>query len=252
MIELKQVEKYFADQHVLHGINVTLGEPGITAVIGGNGAGKSTLLNVMARLIKPDAGAVWLNGQPLASLDTAYIAKHIAILTQSNHLQTRLTVSELVSFGRFAHHQGRPTQYDHAKIHDALAYLELLPLADRYLDQLSGGQRQRAFIAMVLAQDTQYVLLDEPLNNLDMLHSKTMMQHLRGMADDFDKRIIMVMHDINFASVYSDQMIAMRQGRILYQAKVSGIMQPKVLKDVFGFDMHVQTHKEHLISLYYD
>ena len=124
---------------------------------------------------------------------------------------------DLVAFGRFPHSGGRPTVEDKAHIERALAQLDLLPMADQFVDELSGGQRQRAFIAMVLAQDTDYLLLDEPLNNLDMKHSVEMMRLIRRLADELGKTVVMVIHDINFASCYSDTILAMRDGRLLHQ-----------------------------------
>ena len=135
----------------------------------------------------------------------------MAILRQENHLTMRLTVRDLVAFGRFPHSGGRPTVEDQATSNEALAQLDLLPMADKFVDELSGGQRQRAFIAMVLAQDTEYLLLDEPLNNLDMKHSVEMMRLLRRLADELGKTVVLVIHDINFASCYSDTILAMQR-----------------------------------------
>ncbi|WP_268595839.1 ATP-binding cassette domain-containing protein, partial [Escherichia coli] len=140
--------------------------------------------------------------------------RRLAILRQDNHLPLRLTVRDLVAFGRYPHTGGRLTLDDKVHIDRAIAYLELEPLADRYLDEMSGGQRQRAFVAMVLCQDTRYVLLDEPLNSLDMKHAVAMMGTLRRAADELGKTVVLVLHDINFASAYADRIVAMKAGRV--------------------------------------
>ena len=132
----------------------------------------------------------------------------------------RLTVEQLVTFGRFPHSAGRLTQADRRAIHAAIAFLDLSGFENRFIDELSGGQRQRAFVAMVLAQDTDYVLLDEPLNNLDMRHSVQMMQQVRRAADELGRTVVMVMHDLNFSAAYSDQMMALKDGQIVAHAAI--------------------------------
>src|SRR5690606_2693720 len=137
-------------------------------------------------------------------------AKKVSILKQSNQINLRLTVRELVSFGRFPYSQGRLTEEDWVCVDEAIRYMELEELQHEYLDELSGGQRQRAFIAMVIAQDTDYILLDEPLNNLDMKHAVQIMKTLRKLVDERGKTVVLVIHDINFASVYSDYIVALK------------------------------------------
>ena len=135
-------------------------------------------------------------------------SKRVSILKQSNYMNVRLTIRELVSFGRFPHSRGSLNAEDIRIIDQAMDYMDLMDMQDNYLDELSGGQRQRAFIAMVIAQDTDYILLDEPLNNLDMKHSVQIMKILRRLVDDLGKTVVIVLHDINFASVYSDRIVA--------------------------------------------
>jgi iron complex transport system ATP-binding protein len=132
-----------------------------------------------------------------------------------------------------------------------MAFLDLTALADRFVDELSGGQRQRAFIAMVLAQDTDYLLLDEPLNNLDMKHSVEMMRLLRRLTDELGKTVVLVIHDINFASCYSDDIIAMADGKLLHQGPPSMIMQPEVLKDIYEIDIRIEEIEGNRIGVYF-
>jgi iron complex transport system ATP-binding protein len=241
----------FGNSVVISDISLEIPLHGVTSIIGGNGAGKSTLLGVMSRLLKPTKGSVALNGKALSDYKPKDLAQKMAILTQSQSLQARLTVRELVTFGRFPYHQGRPNQEDIKLIDEAIRFFELYELQHRYLDQLSGGQKQRAFIAMVFAQDSDYVLLDEPLNNLDMKHSRIMMKLIRKAADESGKRVIVVLHDINFASIYSDQIIAMRDGKIVYHEQSQELMTAEKLDDVFDMPMQVQTIDEKRVSFYY-
>lgn len=179
MIEVKEICKSYQNTTVLNRITESIPMGGITSIIGANGAGKSTLLSVISRLLTADSGSVWVNGLEVAKTPDEQMAKVLSVLRQENHFTSRLTVEDLVGFGRYPWSKGRLTQEDRQHIETAMDFLDLLPLRARYLDQLSGGQRQRACVAMVLCQNTDYVLLDEPLNNLDMKHSVAMMKQLR-------------------------------------------------------------------------
>ena len=152
-----------------------------------------------------------------------------------------MTVRELVASGRFPHSGGRLTPEDHRLVDEALAWSELGPLADRHLDQLSGGQRQRAYVAMVMCQGTDHVLLDEPLNNLDMRHAVQMMRMLRGMADELGRTVVLVVHDVNVASCYSDRIVAMREGQLVAEGPTADLMTPELLRKVF--DVEVEVHE---------
>ncbi|WP_345780143.1 ABC transporter ATP-binding protein [Ornithinimicrobium faecis] len=240
MISVRKVSHRYDKQVVLDDVGLTLPVGQLTSIVGANGAGKSTLLSVISRLIKPESGSVFIDDLDVQSSSDDAIARRLAVLRQDNRVTARLTVVDLVRFGRFPYSKGRLTPQDHELVDEALDYLDLQPLRDRFLDQLSGGQRQRAYIAMILAQDTDYILLDEPLNNLDMKHSSSMMTLLRRAADDLGKTIVLVLHDINFASCYSDHIVAMRDGRVIVQGSPQEIMQREILRDVFDMDIHVQ------------
>jgi iron complex transport system ATP-binding protein len=144
-----------------------------------------------------------------------------------------------VGFGRFPHSKGRMTPEDLRHVDEALEYLHLQDLAERFLDELSGGQRQRAYIAMVLCQDTPYILLDEPLNNLDMAHAVTMMKLLRRMVDERGKTVVVVLHDINFASCYADHIVAMKDGRLAYIGTPDTVVRNEVLSQLYGIPVSV-------------
>ncbi|MCJ9710934.1 ATP-binding cassette domain-containing protein, partial [Bordetella hinzii] len=157
----------------------------------------------------------------------------------------------LVAFGRYPHTGGRLTADDKAHVDRAIAYLELEPLADRFLDEMSGGQRQRAFVAMVLCQDTRYVLLDEPLNNLDMKHAVAMMRILRRAADELGKTVVIVLHDLNFASAYADHIVAMRQGRVAHQGPPPAIIRAEILSELYALPIAVHEIGGQRICVYY-
>ena len=224
---------------------------GVTALVGPNGAGKSTLLTMVGRLLGIDEGAIEVAGYDIASTASKDLAKILSVLRQENHFITRLTVRQLVGFGRFPYSKGRLTRLDEQKISEAIDFLNLDDLEDRYLDQLSGGQRQRAYVAMVLAQDTEYVLLDEPLNNLDMRHSVQMMGRLRDAARELGRTVVVVLHDINFAAHYADHIIAMKEGAVVEAGPVARIMDGEVLTRVFDTPVQVVEGPTGPLAVYY-
>ncbi|MEX5298631.1 ATP-binding cassette domain-containing protein [Kocuria sp. CPCC 205292] len=251
MIELTGLTKRYGTQTVVDGVSGTIEAGGIISIIGANGAGKSTLLSMAARLLPMDEGSVFVDDLDVLSTPSDQLARKLSILRQENNLTVRLSVRDLVAFGRHPHSKGRHTAGDREHVERALRYLQLEELADRYVDELSGGQRQRAFIAMVIAQDTDYVLLDEPLNNLDMKHAVEMMRLLRQMAHDFGKTVVLVIHDINFASCYSDRIMAMKDGALLHHGTPDEIMRPAVLREIYGIDIRVEEVDGHRIGIYF-
>ncbi|MCM3787314.1 ABC transporter ATP-binding protein [Domibacillus indicus] len=251
MVEVQSISKSYGLKAVVDDVSVNIQKGKITSFIGPNGAGKSTLLSIISRLMSADTGEVLIDGQKVNETKSRDLAKKMAILKQSNHLNLRLSVRDLVAFGRFPYSQGKLTKEDHVHIDEALRYMELEELQDRYLDQLSGGQKQRAFIAMTIAQDTEYILLDEPLNNLDMKHSVQIMKVLRRLADELGKTVLIVIHDINFASVYSDYIVALKDGKIEAQGTVNEIITTLTLKQVYGMDMSIQEINNQKICVYF-
>lgn len=251
MIELTGLTKRYGTQTVVDDVSGTIESGGLISIIGANGAGKSTLLSMAARLLPMDEGTVFVDELDVLSTPSDQLARKLSILRQENSLSVRLSVRDLVAFGRHPHSKGRPTTEDREHVERALRYLQLEELADRYVDELSGGQRQRAFIAMVIAQDTDYVLLDEPLNNLDMKHAVEMMRLLRQMTHDLGKTVVLVIHDINFASCYSDRIMAMKDGALLHHGTPDEIMRPDVLREIYGIDIRVEEVDGHRIGIYF-
>ncbi|WP_214760226.1 ATP-binding cassette domain-containing protein [Exiguobacterium sp. s146] len=239
MIQLEQVQKSYADDVRIGPITLDIPKAGFTSLIGPNGAGKSTTLMMIGRLLDLDAGQIQVAGMDVSSTKSKDLAKIVTILRQENHFVTRLTVRQLAGFGRFPYSKGRLTQEDERIISKYIDFLDLTELEHRYLDELSGGQRQRAYVAMVLCQETEYVLLDEPLNNLDIARSVQMMEYLRHVADEFGRTIVTVLHDINFAAKYSDRICAMKGGQIAAFGTVEEIMDADILSDIFETKLEI-------------
>lgn len=233
MIRLSNVVKRYSSEVLIGPVSLDIPAGGVVALVGPNGAGKSTVLTMIGRLLAPDEGTVEVGGLDVHATPSKRVAKTVSILRQENHFVTRLTVRQLVGFGRYPYSGGRLTQEDEDKISEAIDFLNLTELEQRFIDQLSGGQRQRAYVAMVLAQDTEYLLLDEPLNNLDAQHSVQMMRQLRRAADELGRTVVIVLHDINFAAAYSDYIIAMDEGRIAVHGTPDEIIRDEVLTRVF-------------------
>ena len=233
MILVDSALKTYGSTTTIGPLELKIPEGGITALVGPNGAGKSTLLTMSGRLLGMDAGAIEVAGMNVATAKSKDLAKVLSVLRQENHFVTRLTVRQLVGFGRFPHSRGRLSVEDIEIIEQAISFLRLEEIADRFIDELSGGQRQRAYVAMVLAQDTTYVLLDEPLNNLDMAHSVQMMQHLRQAAKELGRTIVIVLHDINFAATYADTIIAMKNGKVAASGNPEELFREEILTDIF-------------------
>lgn len=239
MIEIKNVSKKYGEKLVVSEVQLPVAEQKLTAFIGPNGAGKSTLLSMMSRLIPKDTGEIYLDHNEVKTWKQNELSKKLSILKQANNISLKLTVRELVSFGRFPYSKGRLNKEDLQKVEEAMAHLGLTELADTLIDTLSGGQLQRAYIAMVIAQDTNYILLDEPLNNLDMNYAVQMMQILRRLVDEFGKTVVIVLHDINFAASYADEIVAMKDGKLFAHGSTDEIIQSKTLNRLYDMNIRI-------------
>lgn len=251
MINVRNATKSYDGTLVVDNVTLGLKRNGLTSIIGPNGAGKSTLLSMITRLVNMDGGEITVDGLNIATADSLELAKRLAVLRQDNHITARLTVRDLVAFGRYPHSKGRTNENDLEHVNRALTYLGLTDLSGRFLDQLSGGQRQRAFVAMTLCQDTDYMLFDEPLNNLDIHHAVSMMKLFRQAARDFGKTVVVVIHDINFASCYSDYIIAMKDGKVAEQGSPDQIIDAGILADIYNTPFQVQSINGQMIATYY-
>ncbi|WP_435236033.1 iron ABC transporter ATP-binding protein [Psychromonas sp. PT13] len=251
MIRINQLSKKYNDKYVVKNASTLFPLGKVTSIIGPNGAGKSTLLSMASRLTDSDNGSVFIAGKNLSEWDSQALAKKLSVLSQSNNINMRFTVKELVAFGRFPHSQGRLNDDDQDIIERAMSHLGIQTIQDKYIDQLSGGQRQMAFIAMVVAQNTDYIFLDEPLNNLDIKHSVDIMSTLRSLAEKQNKAIVIVIHDINFASAYSDHIVAMKKGEVIINGDVEKVIDEDVLENIYELPFTVQQINGNRVALYY-
>ena len=235
MIQLKEVRKAYSSSVDIGPVTLDIPEGGITALVGPNGAGKSTLLTMIGRLLDLDSGHIEVAGMDVTSARSKDLAKVVSILRQENHFVTRLTVRQLVGFGRFPYTQGRLNAEDEEIISKYIDFLGLRGLEGRYLDQLSGGQRQRVWLALALAQDTPVLLLDEPTTFLDPAHAMRMLELARAQAQA-GKTVVVVLHDLMLAGHYSDSMVVMKSGDIIARGAPKQALSPKVLAQAYGIE----------------
>ena len=250
-MQVKELTKKYDGKAVVDSVSFRIPKGKVISLIGPNGAGKSTVMGILSRLIARDSGLVNFDGTDISRWKSKELSKRLAILTQTNNIQMKLTVRELVTFGRFPYSGNRVTQEDQAVIDRAIRYMELEEFQDQFIDELSGGQRQRALIAMVIAQDTEYVLLDEPTNNLDIYHATNMMKIVRRLCDDLGKTVILVLHEINYAAFYSDYICAFKDGRIARFGPVEEVITSENLSAIYGVEFQIQTVKGKPLSIYY-
>ncbi|WP_239374255.1 iron ABC transporter ATP-binding protein [Snodgrassella gandavensis] len=251
MIDIQNVCKIYGHKQVLNNINLALPLHQVTALIGPNGAGKSTLLMILARLLVPTSGSILLDKQDISRIRIADYARLVATLRQSPCFGLRLTVRELVSFGRFPYGHGLLSAKDHQLIDEALDFLGLNALCDVYLDELSGGQRQMAFLAMTIAQETRILLLDEPLNNLDMKHAVQIMAAVRRLCEEQRKTVIMVVHDINFTANYADYIVALKQGQVSFSGATREVITEERLSELYGLNFEISHNKHGYVCQYF-
>lgn len=230
----------YGTQRVLDGLSLTLPAGKITALLGPNGCGKSTLLNCFSRLITPKSGTIRLEGKPLNDFTSRQLARHLALLPQHHLVPEGISVRELVAYGRspWLSLWGRLSAEDNTRVDMAMNQTQIYLLAERRLTELSGGQRQRAFLAMVLAQDTPVVLLDEPTTYLDINHQVELM-HLMEQLKMAGKSVITVLHDLNQASRYCDHLVMLASGRVIAQGAPEAVMKPELLKKVFSVEAEI-------------
>ena len=250
-MQVKQLTKRYGDKAVVDGVDLAIPQGKVTSFIGPNGAGKSTVMGIVSRLIPRDEGEVVFQGKDLKHWKSKDLSRRLAILTQSNNIQMKLTVRELVSLGRFPYSGSRLTADDVRIVDEAIAYMELEEFQDRFIDELSGGQRQRAYIAMVIAQDTEYVLLDEPTNNLDIYHATKMMRTVRRLCDELGKTVVLVLHEINYAAFYSDYICAFVDGRVAAFGTVDEVITKENLSAIYKVDFEIMPIKGRPLSIYY-
>lgn len=248
---VKEITKRYDGKTVVDGVSFEIPKGKVLSLIGPNGAGKSTVMGMLSRLIARDSGLVDFEGTEITHWKSRELSKRLAILTQSNNVQMKLTIRELVAFGRFPYSGGRLTQEDNEIIDRAIAYMELGDFEEQFIDELSGGQRQRAYIAMVIAQDTDYILLDEPTNNLDIYHATNLMRIVRRLCDELGKTVILVLHEINYAAFYSDYICAFVDGKVAKFGTVQEVITKENLSDIYKVDFEIMQIEGKPLSIYY-
>ena len=245
-MRIRELIKKYDEKTVVDSVSFELPKGRVTSFIGPNGAGKSTVMGIISRLIQRDRGRVEFENRDIGSWKSRELSRRLAILTQSNNIQMKLTVEELVAFGRFPYSGGRLTAEDRA-----ISYMELEEFKERFVDELSGGQRQRAYIAMVIAQDTEYILLDEPTNNLDIYHATNMMKMVRRLCDELGKTVVLVLHEINYAAFYSDYICAFADGKVAKFGTVEEVITKETLSKLYRVDFEIMEIEGKPLSIWY-
>lgn len=240
-IETEKLTLSYGDSIIINELDISIPKGEITVFIGGNGCGKSTLLRSIARLLKPQAGAILLEGEAISKLSTKEVARKMAILPQSPLAPEGLTVLQLVKQGRYPYQTWLKqwSEEDERSVENALKATGIDHLKDRPVDSLSGGQRQRAWIAMTLAQDTDIILLDEPTTYLDMTHQIEILDLLFELNENEGRTIVMVLHDLNLACRYAHNIVAIKDQKIFDQGKPEVVINCGLVKHVFGMDCEV-------------
>jgi iron complex transport system ATP-binding protein len=242
-LEAEHLRLAYDDHEVVADLSVTLPPGRISVIVGANACGKSTLLRGLARLLKPKAGTVMLDGKSIHRLPTREVATRLGILPQSPVAPDGITVADLVGRGRYPHQKWfrQWTGDDEAAIARAMLATGTLDLARRSIDELSGGQRQRAWIAMALAQDTDILLLDEPTTFLDLAHQVEVLDLLVDLNQTEHRTIVLVLHDLNQACRYSHHLIAMKAGAIVAEGPPPDVVDIDLVRDVFGLETRIVT-----------
>ncbi|WP_179790935.1 ABC transporter ATP-binding protein [Actinopolymorpha rutila] len=233
----------YGDRAVVERLSVRIPDHQVTAVVGPNACGKSTLLRGMARLLRPSGGSVLLDGSAIHHLPTRAVARTLGLLPQSPVTPEGVTVVDLVSRGRHPHQGifGRRSAADERAVVEAMTLTGTVGLAERVVDELSGGQRQRAWIAMALAQETDLLLLDEPTTYLDVAHQVEMLDLLADLNHRRGATIVMVLHDLNLATRYAHNLVALREGRVIAEGAPGEVVTEDNVRKIFGLDSRVVT-----------
>ena len=236
MLHVRDLTVSYSAARIIDGLALDVPRGGVTTIVGPNGCGKSTLLRAVAGLIPRERGEVVLDGRNTAEMKRREIARTLAVLPQTPVAPDGLTVRDLVGRGRHPHQTWlrQTSEKDSAMVDEVMELTQVAEFAERPLERLSGGQRQRAWIAMVLAQDTPLVLLDEPTTYLDLSHSVELLALIRRLADDMGRTVVMVLHDLNLAARFSDQLVVMKGGEVQAAGTPAEVVSEQLLADVFS------------------
>ena len=246
MLEARSVTIKYDDRVAVSDVSLTLDAGKITAIIGPNGAGKSTLLRALNGQLRRASGVVLLDGEPIEKFSRRSIGRRVAVVAQEAELRFPITVLEFVLGGRFAWASnagwGWETERDLKVAHDVLRETELDELRGRLMNELSGGERQRAVLARALATEATCLLLDEPTANLDLSHQSTLLALVRNRCDQHQVAALVVTHDINLAAQFADQILLMKNGKVLEAGPPKAVLTPELLHEVFAVKVLVDAH----------
>lgn len=242
VFDIKGLTFSYGTNEVIKGLDLSIKQGKVTTLIGANGCGKSTLFNLITKNLRPNSGEIRLEGKDISQIKLKDFARQVAIVHQYNTAPADISVEKLVAFGRTPYHGfGRPSnsEEDEEKIKRALEITNTEKLKDKAVAQLSGGQKQRVWIAMALAQDTKILFLDEPTTYLDIRYQLQILKLVRKLNEEYGMTVIMVLHDINQSLYYSDEIVAMKDGRITAQGKPEEIITSELIKNVYDVELGI-------------
>ena len=244
MLRANNLNLHIQGNTLLDNVDCEIATNQLVALVGHNGSGKSTLIKALVGEMRSSSGDVTLNERSISDYGSKELAQHMAYLPQQLPDAAGFTVRELVMLGRYPHQKWlqKPSQIDKDKVAEALSVTQTEALAERITATLSGGERARAWLAMCLAQDTRYLLLDEPLAALDMHYQLEVIQLIRRLVDEQGLGVVIIMHDINLAAQYADHIIALKNGRICHDGNIISTMQPDILRNIFNVEMQLLNH----------
>ena len=244
MLRVNQLTISRQGNTLLDNISCELNSNELIALVGHNGSGKSTLIKALAGEMRVNGGSISLDERHIADYSNKELAQQMAYLPQQLPDAAGFTVRELVMLGRYPHQKWlqKPSQIDKDKVEQAMRTTQVEAFAERTTTTLSGGERARVWLAMCLAQDTRYLLLDEPLAALDMHYQLEVIQLIRRLVDEQGLSVIIIVHDINLAAQYADRVIALKNGRICHNGTIKSTMQPDILRSIFNVDMQLLSH----------
>ncbi|WP_040639413.1 ATP-binding cassette domain-containing protein [Microvirga lotononidis] len=244
LFELRDVSFAIPERTLLHPLSLTLPGRRVIGLIGHNGSGKSTLIKLLARQQPASGGTLSFEGRALSDWGERPFARRVAYLPQQTPPASGMLVRELVALGRYPWHGplGRVSAADRQKVREAMALADVEPFADRLVETLSGGERQRVWLAMLVAQDAQFLLLDEPISALDVTHQVEVLALVRRLSHERGLGVVVVLHDINMAARFCDEILALKAGRLIARGTPVEIMTPPRLQSIYGIAMDVIPH----------
>ncbi|MFC5420357.1 ATP-binding cassette domain-containing protein [Bosea eneae] len=244
LFTLEEVGFSIAGRVLLEPLSLDLGAGKVIGILGHNGSGKSTMVKLLARQQQPSRGVLSYAGRPIESWDNRAFARRVAYLPQQTPPAAGMLVKELVALGRYPWHGalGRFGRRDRDKVGEAMALTDIEPFAERLVDTLSGGERQRAWLAMLVAQDAQCLLLDEPIAALDLAHQMEVLTLVQRLSHEHGLGIVVVLHDVNMAARFCDELIALHSGRLVARGTPDEIVRPDVLRMIYGVEVGVIAH----------